>query len=290
MEASGAIRMKTEGDRADLRPYVPANLLTAASGANPSMACRVRTGAVLVADLCGFTGLTRELERSGRAGVEALTDLLNRTFGPFVDQICASGGDVVAFAGDSVLAVWEDASSPPKDRASDTATLCALDLLGKHHTHLEADPLYLPMRLSIGSGEIYRLELGGVGDRWMHLAAGDAVEEALRGDSLRLRDRVVLPAVVANRMASKLVGEWVDGTHFAAARLSHDAPEWSDADRPAPVPDSLLRHFVPEAIVQRLAAGPSQFVAEFRNVTAVFLGFDPARTCLPSFGQAGLVP
>src|SRR5262245_19719396 len=108
-----------------LEPFVPRGLLSSRTGA-PSVACVESSGAALAADLCGFTGMTREQERSGRAGAERLTEFLDRTLGRFVDGVSERGGDVVAFAGDSVLAIWDDADAVVR------ATACALELIERH--------------------------------------------------------------------------------------------------------------------------------------------------------------
>ena len=71
------------------------------------MAGRERlAAAVLFADISGFTALTERLARTGPAGVEELTELLNDCFGRLVKLVVDHGGDVVKFAGDALLALW----------------------------------------------------------------------------------------------------------------------------------------------------------------------------------------
>src|SRR5437588_2186900 len=69
-------------------------------------------GSVLFADISGFTSLTERLAEHGRSGVEELTQMLNDYFGQIIKIVAAHGGDVVKFAGDALLALWqtEDAS------------------------------------------------------------------------------------------------------------------------------------------------------------------------------------
>src|SRR5512145_50723 len=62
--------------------------------------------AVLFADISGFTRLTEQLAERGPAGVETLARLLNEYFGQLIDIIHEYGGDVVKFAGDAVIGVW----------------------------------------------------------------------------------------------------------------------------------------------------------------------------------------
>jgi class 3 adenylate cyclase/tetratricopeptide (TPR) repeat protein len=265
-----------EGASAALDAYAPRGLIAGASArAEPSVAHRTGFGVVLLADLCGFTRLTAELARSGRTGAEQLTDLLDRCFGPLVDQIHQCGGDVVAFAGDSALALWEEPE--PVARLTRGVARCALDLIGKHRAMGSGSALFLPLRIALGAGTVRRLELGGEAGRWVHLAAGEAVEAALRADALRVADHVIVSPSAAEQLGPGFVGEWVDGHYsISAATGAIDATLGAPPSRTAPLAAPLLKAFVPEVVVQRLAAGPSQFVAEFRTVSVAFLAFDSA--------------
>ena len=66
--------------------------------------------ALLFADISGFTSLTERLAEGGPAGVETLARILNEYFGQLIDIVHEYGGDVVKFAGDAVIAVWNIAS------------------------------------------------------------------------------------------------------------------------------------------------------------------------------------
>ena len=59
--------------------------------------------AVLVADISGFTRLTESMGAREAAGVELLTKCLNSFFGQMIDLVLAHGGDVMRFAGDSMI-------------------------------------------------------------------------------------------------------------------------------------------------------------------------------------------
>src|SRR5436305_15322033 len=96
-----------------LASYLPALVvrgLVAAPGPLPLPTCEEHPAAVLFADISGFTALTERLAAQGSAGAEQLTRLLNTYFGQLIDVVTAHGGDVVKFAGDALLAVWQDDS------------------------------------------------------------------------------------------------------------------------------------------------------------------------------------
>src|SRR5207248_7840823 len=68
--------------------------------------------AVMLADVSGFTALAERLAAGGAHGAEELTRRLNAYFGPLIDRIVASGGDVVKFAGDALLVLWPASGDP----------------------------------------------------------------------------------------------------------------------------------------------------------------------------------
>ena len=76
-------------------------------------------GAALFLDVSGFTTLSERLGRLGTSGTEELVRILNGFFEPAIDTIAASGGEVVAFGGDAITAVWAGGS------AFDDASACA---------------------------------------------------------------------------------------------------------------------------------------------------------------------
>lgn len=62
---------------------------------------------ILFADISGFTALAEGLAKDTPNGAERLTAILNEFFGHLIETVETQGGDVVRFAGDALLAVWE---------------------------------------------------------------------------------------------------------------------------------------------------------------------------------------
>ncbi len=61
---------------------------------------------VLLADMAGFTRLTDEAMRRGDGGAEWISNILSRTFSPFIDFVQQEGGFIAEFEGDAALAVF----------------------------------------------------------------------------------------------------------------------------------------------------------------------------------------
>src|SRR5581483_10500991 len=102
-----------------LASYVPA-LIVRRHTANPAPIAKAIgeqfPGALLFADISGFTPLTERLSQRGPAGAEDLSTILNDAFGRLTATIAEHGGDTVKFAGDALLALW-----PADPSAADSA-------------------------------------------------------------------------------------------------------------------------------------------------------------------------
>jgi adenylate cyclase len=61
-------------------------------------------GSFIFADVTGFTALTGELSRRGTAGQEEMNRLMRALFAAVLEPLLNSGGDLLIFAGDAVLA------------------------------------------------------------------------------------------------------------------------------------------------------------------------------------------
>src|SRR5215813_4992520 len=114
--------------RDDVASYVPSLIARRlAVRAEPLTEARAEllSGAVLFADISGFTALTESLASHGRRGAEELTQCLNIYFGQLIDLITSRGGDVLKFAGDALIAFWP-ADGSGLAAATLRATDCAL--------------------------------------------------------------------------------------------------------------------------------------------------------------------
>jgi class 3 adenylate cyclase len=81
-------------------------------------------GAVLFADISGFTPLTEALARSfgPRRGAEELTFHLNRIYDALISEVERFHGSVVSFSGDAITC-WFDSGILPPDLCSSSPVL-----------------------------------------------------------------------------------------------------------------------------------------------------------------------
>jgi predicted ATPase/class 3 adenylate cyclase len=199
-------------------------------------------GAVLFADLSGFTPLCDALMAGGDQGAEQVASTLASIFDPLLQAASAHGGDVLAFAGDSVTVGFTGMAAPLAAAvAAGRAALVALD----------SDPVRVvggqrfefSLRVGVAPGS-YRVGIScpdqGLGLYWVR---GAAVSAAVAAEQ------------AADRGALSVVGP-APGPPGLVLPLP-----W------LPDPPAALRTFLP---VHRLAAG----AAELRSVVVAYVLLD----------------
>lgn len=102
-------------------------------------------GAVLVADISGFTPLTERLTKKGPGGIELLTKCINSYFDLIIGTVEAHGGDVIKFAGDAVICLFKRAGPEygcPEERLDNAvqAAVWAAASLAGHLGRMQMQP------------------------------------------------------------------------------------------------------------------------------------------------------
>lgn len=133
---------------------------------------RLFDGAVLVADIAGFSALAEGLGDSSPDGIERLGKLLDRTLSEQFAVVQRHGGRLGSIAGDAIIAYWPFEISDPGACLAD-ASACASELL---RTALGPDTLSIHAGLCAGT--IWSAECEG----WQtqSVFGGPAVREAFR--------------------------------------------------------------------------------------------------------------
>jgi class 3 adenylate cyclase/tetratricopeptide (TPR) repeat protein len=246
-------------------------------------------GALLLADISGFTAIAERLGQQGPAAAEALSGLLNSAWGRLLAVIQEAGGDVLKFAGDALLACWPAASGEAGELAAATraAAGCAQAMEATLLRYTAAEEVRLRLRVGIATGEVVMLDVGGVFDRRELLVAGDAV--ARTAGAVRQADPGQV--VVAPETWGLLDGSCT-GVPLAAGGVrltSAPPPPPARRERRLPLPEGLdaaLVPYLPRALVGPLRAGQEAWLAELRRITVVFINLpDLAHGVTPDQAQ-----
>jgi class 3 adenylate cyclase/tetratricopeptide (TPR) repeat protein len=263
-----AVGRRVEGEQivvaaesAALASFLPDRLLRRLAEA-PEAAGRPHAdrmvGALLLADISGFTAITERLARRGMGGAEELRGLLDGAFEPLLDLIGGTGGDVLKFAGDALLACWP-AEGHNAERALAGATAsaagCAEAMQAVLDRYAAAKRLPLALRIGIGAGEVVVLDVGGERERRELLVAGEAVPQTT-GAAERAQ-----PGLVAfSPAALDLLERGLAGPPAPAV----------PARDPVEVPAALVAPYLPRAMLASMVAGHEEWLAELRQITVVF--------------------
>ena len=280
-----------------LASYVP-RLIQNRVAANPSPieapVSEDMHAAILFADISGFTLLTEHLAERGPAGVETLARILNEYFGQLIDIIHDYGGDVVKFAGDAVIAVWpivaDDvaAGGTGEGGAISRADLwqwtmraaeCAISVREKLSNYqVEDASLYL--KLAVSTGHISAAHVGGVFSRWEFLLTGNPlVELGIANNLARADDILVTPSawklIRNDAIARPIEFELRDAIAQGGLleRLNKPSSVFTTKKK-VEIPEggeNSLRAYIPGAIINRLSAGQSSWIAELRRVSVLFI-------------------
>ena len=224
------------------------------------------------ADLSNFSRLTHEITERERSGPELIGRLLDQVFGTIIDKVALHGGNVLEFAGDSVLATWDVDTSRGLSSAVARAASCGRDVLG-----LELPPIYaelppLELRVGIGAGTGVLIAVGGVDRRWHFFIGGPPVAQMGRASDVAGPGEVVLSPEAAAAAGSSVRGR-IDGEGYLRLTDVHGVETLAREPAPditPPIADRL-RRFLSPPVLRRIEAGQSEWLAEFRQVTSLFV-------------------
>ncbi|HSV45785.1 MAG TPA: adenylate/guanylate cyclase domain-containing protein, partial [Ramlibacter sp.] len=267
-------------DLAALSRYLPACVLADGGGdIDPGSVLPPRqrrfSGAVLVADIAGFSSLTEGLAARGPEGAEQLAQVLDAWFGHMTGVALDHGGDVVDFVGDALVVVWP---AQELQAAALQAARCALALQAAVAAVAADTGLTLAQRIGLGAGELSLFTVGGLGGQWHWLVAGAPVAQAATAYAQGQPGDTVVDAESWPLLAAHCHGQPLQAA--AGWRLlDAGSPALPAAiATPAAKPGWLAR-YLPASLLERHASGATAWRGEFRTLSVLMIGLpglDPA--------------
>ena len=161
-------------------------------------------GSLMFTDLAGFTRLMEANAGLGDSGAAALLKVLNAYFTEMIEIINKSGGDLLEFTGDALLALF-----PEDQKRNDTLQAVRAGLrmqrAMKRFRAIETPEgkLKLEMRVGIHSGRFLTASIG-TPRRMEHVLLGRAVQQAKLSEGSGVNGRVCLSEAAHQRVAELL--------------------------------------------------------------------------------------
>src|SRR5262245_17545976 len=266
-----------ERDRLLLAPFVPA-LVRRRIALDPTHVLQPTSesskGALLLADLSGFSSLAEAFARRGPRGAEDLNEVLNFFCGHLVDLVDVHGGEVLDFAGDAALAFWPVRTEDGDESyAARRASQCALAVQQLFRTVDAPHAVSLNLRCGVGAGQIRSASVGGVAGHWALLVTGEPLMQAVNAISVASAGDIAVSSAVWSHIGPYARGGTLgDGRHVRLESVIASVPAVLTPELPLHAPAHLvLRAFVPPSVQARLDARQSEWLSEFRRVTALFV-------------------
>ncbi|XP_064599587.1 adenylate cyclase type 10-like [Liolophura sinensis] len=192
-----------------LYPHIP-RLVKYADHSNTLPWTQEAQGVLMFADISGFTALCEKYSSLSTAGIDNLTTTLNGYLESLVEQILASEGDVLKFAGDAILAFWPTSHNDATEVIQNVIR-CCLDIqerCGDYETNIGVT---LSVKMGIAFGDITFSFVGN--DEFRHyVESGSAVDDVRMAQALCDPHQVVMSPRAWNQC---------DHRKFRFVRLSH---------------------------------------------------------------------
>ncbi|KAG3200533.1 hypothetical protein PC128_g4516 [Phytophthora cactorum] len=241
-----------------------------------------------------FMGPKTSVATQGIA-VETLTTTLNKSLEPVIEVILKHGGDIIKFAGDALIVMWETEASrgkvTPAGELVYRAICCALEALhalqGTDTDSNEQDSQHsqlLGMHVGIGVSNMTGNHVGGVLNRWEFYLSGDANRQMSFAEENAKKGQLALSPEAFDALETRFgtLPELDVVCHASGNYLILEIPGESPASVPcrqntatAPLEASsdligFLRCYVPGAIVSHLQKGLALTPCRL-NVTVAFV-------------------
>jgi adenylate cyclase len=160
-------------------------------------------GTLLFTDLAGFTSLLEANAAYGTAGAAALLDVLNRYFAHMIEIVSKSGGDLLEFTGDAMLAQFgADARRNDVARAVRAGLRMQRAMQSFSTIATPQGQLSLGMRIGIHSGRWLSADIG-TPYRMERVLLGTALQRTKQAESVAPVGRVCLSPAAASSLGTQ---------------------------------------------------------------------------------------
>jgi class 3 adenylate cyclase/tetratricopeptide (TPR) repeat protein len=234
------------------------------------------SGAILLVDVSGFTELAERFTAGGEGGAEELSRVLNAYFGSVSRIVADYSGDVIAFAGDAALAMWLANTPQEMEATAYQAIRSAKTIQSEMAAFQLPGNVTLRQRASVAAGDLAVMELGGTNGCWQLLVAGKSIAVAGQTNGHVTPGEVLVPSATWELVKSRCRGTALPSGEVRIEEIFESAPPPTrSADGFAPAAAGASDR-VPTIVVDRIHAGQGAWLAEFRNISVLFVHLEDA--------------
>jgi class 3 adenylate cyclase/tetratricopeptide (TPR) repeat protein len=254
-----------------LEAYIPIDRRQALASGQPLP--EVGNGAVLFADISGFTRLTGDLAREfgDQRGADEITRYLNLIYHVLITWIHQYRGSVISFAGDAITC-WFDGDDGLRALAAGNGMKTAVaELISEHQ-------LPVQIKIVITAGPTHRFTVGDPDIQLLDMLAGETVSQVTAAEKLLKPGEMLVSREVADRFQNFMsLGKplaTAGGDEFirVSAFTAKVAPEpWVEEAR---LPDEILSQWLLSPVYEKIRHGEERFLAELRLTVNLFLKFE----------------
>jgi class 3 adenylate cyclase len=237
------------------------------------------SGAVLFADISGFTPLTEILyqELGPQRGADELNRLLNQVYDALIGRVHHFRGVVIGFSGDAITCLFNGDDGL-------WATACALQMqevmaqIGEVELP-SGSSLKLAIKAAVTAGRVWRLVVGDQQRQLLDIIAGDTLDRAIAAEKIAGKGEVLIGPGALKYLDGRvqLAGSRTDETGQGYSVVeglmeSVQGRPWLELPADA-LNERQFQPWILPLIYERLSTGHAQFLAELRNNVALFLKF-----------------
>jgi len=252
-----------------------------------------RHGAVMFADVSGFTAMSEKLSALGKEGAEEITSIVDQYFDAMLEIGDQLGGDLLKFGGDALLIFFEGDDGPHRALATASLMQESMNQFAQVKTSQGAFPLR--MSIGIGSGPVFLASLGSPGNMY-YAVMGHALENMAQAE-----DRATAGQIVVDQSTHDATGEiatfvrtgndfWLHKRMTSSVTqaeklisVSQSTPYDAEANADELIQSSLsqmaiiegLCSYVPKQLMARLVVEPKRPIlhGSHRPVTVMFVNY-----------------
>ncbi len=170
-------------------------------------------GTLLFTDLAGFTTLTEANASYGQAGAQRLLSVLNRYFSEMIEILGKSGGDLLEFTGDALLAQFLSRRNHNHTAQAVRAGLRMQRAMQSFsHIDIAQQTFCLGMRVGVHPGKFLTADIG-TPMRRAHVLMGNTVQMAKRAEGAGRVGRVCLTPEAVAALNGKFHYETLDNQY-----------------------------------------------------------------------------